>query len=117
MGISCLDRRGRRVRCDDRWWDVHICHKHPEMAQLRRELVSTIQAPEAEYRDADHPARRVYYSAYGVGILTSREVLKVSVEYDEYDEGGVITAYATDGVKAGEVLLWQRPSGNQANTP
>jgi len=115
MAISCLDRIGRRVRCDQRWWDVHILYNHPEMEQLRRELVDTIQNPEAEYQDADDARRVVYYSAFGVGILTASEMLKVSVEYDEFDEGGLITAYAVYRVKVGETLLWRRPATPNTN--
>lgn len=110
MAISCRDRQGRPVRCDDNWWHVHIIQNHPEIEDLRRELIRTIESPEEEYLDANHPKRLVYYSPKGVGILTASEMLKVSVEYDEYDEGGLITAYTVIRVKRGEKLLWRRQS-------
>lgn len=74
------------------------------MLGFEDEAKQAIEAPNPGiYRDAVRETREIYY----LKLDRSRFYLKVVVEFTGEDEIGYVkTAFKTDSIKKGEVLIW-----------
>ncbi len=83
---------------------VHIL-EHPEMTGLEAEIPSVLRQPQLVRRSVSDPAVRMFYDFFPKTVLGGKW-LCVVVKYSGND-AFVITAYLTDGPKAGE-NLWPK---------
>jgi hypothetical protein len=106
-----LDYQGRRVAIEAAWWSTHVVTPRPKMASHLHEVHATIAAPAFVNRDKDFPDRHCLYGTYTSISSPRRLMLKVVVEYVEYDEigGRLITAYPCSRPGSSAVRLWTSP--------
>ena len=100
--FETTDPRGKKVICTEEVWFIHVLGGHAEMEGMESEVRQTIESPlySIIYQDRDYPERNIYYRQ-----RNKYTYIKVVVEFMQ-DNGFLITAYLTDSVKPGEILLW-----------
>jgi len=103
----CKDRNGITVSCSRECWVKHIAI-HAEMNGQQGVIKAIISSPSSEYQDAHHVDRRSLYKRLVLNKI-GNTLIKISIRYSSQmgrERGIVMTAYATDKVKRGEVWLW-----------
>jgi hypothetical protein len=100
--FEVVDPRGYTIICTEENWKLHILDQHPFMVNYLDEIKKAIEEPFLGfiYGDAVNEKRQIYY-----GKAVDVRYVKVVVEFDD-EEGTVITAYLTTGMKKGEKLIW-----------
>lgn len=94
------DYQGLAVRLTDERL-AHIL-EHPEMADLRRAIVETLEHPALVIQSMSDEAARLYYRSYS-GTAVGDKFVCVVVKVEASD-AFVLTAYLTDKPKKGAVL-------------
>ena len=98
---------------EDTWLDK-IVLDHFELAGDEAGVERALADPDEVRFDRDHMDREVFYLRGALPPPDHQVYLKVVVDYRRSrtgDEAGrVVTAYATDAIKAGERLKWKRRS-------
>lgn len=99
--FEAIDIWGRRVTCDEDWWNLHVVGQRPFMQGWHDQAKRAIENPLAVHRDAVHKDREIFYVA-----RKGREpYLKVVVSF-KGNIGTVLTTYLTGKIKPGEVPIW-----------
>ena len=105
MKFDIKDVRGIRVLCTEDCWDNHILDEHPIMADADAcdHVIEAIQNPLLFiYQDRDYPERHIYYKKNQFRPRYTKAV----VDFSNPDMGELITAFYTDSMKSGEVIIW-----------
>jgi len=110
--LKCRDRDNVLVICNSDTWQNHIVAKHPEMKGGLAYVRAVLESPDQIYQDASHANERNFYR---YGIMPdpyNQQYVRVGVRYEDKKltgpRGYVITAFACQGVKKGEILRWSR---------
>jgi hypothetical protein len=105
MLFEVKDPRGYKVSCSERCWHSHILDEHPEMDNEVERVKEAICNPTLFiYQDKDFIDRQIYYLL----DISKRYYIKVTVRFDENNNGQVITAFKTDSPKPGEKMIWPK---------
>jgi hypothetical protein len=101
--FAIVDPRGRTIICTEDTWRWHILDFHPNMEPHEADVKLAIESPQwGIFADVDEENRHIYYLTFP----RQPYYLKVVVEFDENDNGEVITAFRSDTLKTGEKLIW-----------
>lgn len=85
-------------------WEVHVLVRRPWMDQYLHLVERAIMQPTLVFRDKEFPRRECFYLACAREFVD--EFLKVVIEYNEDNDGRVITAFAHQDSTAGETRIW-----------
>jgi hypothetical protein len=113
--FSATDPLGMPIECDSARWRNHIVAEHPEMEGRQSLVRLTIEQPLEIYESRSNPRRFVFYKPtmdFVPGYIT---YMRVVVEYEEAwffgkRRGVVITAFPSDKVRQGDLLIWPDPA-------
>jgi hypothetical protein len=102
--FQATDPRGQLVICTRERWYGHILSAHQFMAGQEDIVIAAISHPTyGIFADAHFPNRCIYY--YRQPKPPPR-YMKVVVVVQESGPFTVVTAFQTDSMKKGEVLIW-----------
>lgn len=105
--LRCRDRWDREIVLTDRTWHRHVLSNHRELLDHLTGVERTIRRPQRVNHDKDHDDREVFYRRGVLPAPYDRDYLKVAVEFDrETGQGRVVTAFASETIKAGEPKRW-----------
>ena len=109
--IVATDPEGGLVVCHEDTWTEHIVAEHAEMTNRMSWVEETIKEPLAIYASARDTNSKVFHRQYDFGASLGNAMLRVVVRYKKKwvvgrTAGTIITAYAANGPKVGEVLIW-----------
>jgi len=100
--FEAVDPRGWQVTCTEDCWQRHVLVRRPWMLGWEPRVKKAIEKPRyGIYRSSKHPERQIYYLR-----LDRHRHLRVVVRFPKEGPGEVVTAYTTDYLTPGEVLIW-----------
>ena len=92
---------GFRVRVTHAYWELIVTIKHPVMAGREEDVKKTLEQPDEICQSKSDQTVYLFYKAE----REKRRICAVSKQTGE--EGFLITAYPTDGIKEG-VPIWHK---------
>lgn len=102
--ITCQDPLARRVTMTRDQWESHVLLRHPDMEHLEAYVQRAIEEPDSIHEDKRTYRRECYYR---LGIPDATTIyLKVVVQFDQDNNGTIITAFTTRSTSPGERHLW-----------
>ena len=101
--FNVFDPNGKSVYCTDDRWNNHILTRHSELKQREKEVIKTIESPDAIFQDFEVLNKNYYYR-----LITKTLYLKVVVNLEDGNKARVITAHLSDSIRPKEKCLWMK---------
>lgn len=97
------DIRNFNVVCDDFQCSNHIQDEHDGILEFEEDIKNAIMHPRNNivFGDKYISSNHIYYHK-----IHENFEIKVVVEFDEYSDGYIVTAYPIKGRPTGEKILW-----------
>lgn len=109
--FSCRDKDGIEVICTKDTWVNHIIAEHPEMGGCQAHVKTAIERPYQIYQDGRNPNKKNVYKPFILPKPFHTQYLRVTIKYRKRVFGGlrgyVSTAFACQGKRKGDILIWE----------
>ncbi len=79
----------------------HIINNHPDMGTSFDKIYDSIKTPDAVYQSSQSTIREVYFKSTTSPNPAKPLVIKTIVEYDNYDDGKIITSFRQPKIGGG----------------
>lgn len=79
----------------------HIINNHPDMSASFDQVYKSVESPDFVYQSSQSADREVFFKSTPSPKPSKPLVIKTVVEYDESDDGTVVTSFRTDKIGGG----------------